>query len=170
MAYYTALIAAWGSTTLPAGVTGTPLVSGASAVSNLALLNAWTVAGPNVDVPVSSVVAYLGNVLKLPGLNGYATAAAAVAPASRTEAQLAGMELVELFGMPDAPAFKTSVASEYTLLEGMLTAIAGDSASGLTTADVTALMALAATTIPWWQSVGMTSPVSPNDLSAAGLA
>lgn len=53
MAYYTALIAAWGSSIQPpTGVTGTGLSSAQSTVTKLANINGWTVTG---SVPTSFV-------------------------------------------------------------------------------------------------------------------
>lgn len=160
MAYYDALIAKW------ATLSGTT-------EAKLAAINALTVAGPNVDVPVSAVVGYLGENLKLAKLQAYATAAMQ-APAP-TEAQIAGAELMALFGMGiNAPAFRMSDPTKYANMQALLTALAGDTASGIVTADVTALLALSATTIPWWQATvtqdggGLSSTVSQADLDAAG--
>lgn len=151
MAYYTALINEWA--TLPSGDT---------TAQKLAAINAMTVAGPNQDVSISSVVAYLGLNGKLPGLIKYAESPPA------TAAGVAGASLVALFNMPNAPGFQTSNSTVYGTLSTMLNALAGDSNSGITSTDVTNLLALASTTIPWWQSNGYSSSFTQADLDAAG--
>jgi len=151
MAYYDALKALWA--TLPAGDT---------TAQKLAAVNAVTVAGPNVDVAVSSVVGYLALNGKLAGLQKYAGNPPA------TEAGLAAAELASLLMCPNAPVFGTSSAEAYATIHGFLAAIAGDANSGLTSADVVALLALAATSVPWWQAQGYTSPFGADDLIAAG--
>lgn len=170
MANYAALIAAWNSTALPSGVNaaGTPLSSSMTSAQKLAAVNGWTVAGPNVDVPVSAIVGYLGLNAKLATLIKYA----ATAPA--TEAGVAGAELIAVIQCPNAPGFRTSQASVLATLQTMLSALAGDVNSGIAAGDVTALLALAATTMAWWQAptaqngAGLTSPVTEADLEAAG--
>ena len=151
MAYYDALKAQWAA--LPAGDT---------TAQKLAAVNALTVAGPSIDVPVSAVVGYLAESSKLASLLKYAAAPAA------TEAGVAAAELSAIIMCPNAPPFRTSNSTVAASVAGFLTALAADANSGLVAADVTALLALAATTLPWWQSAGYTSPISQGDLDAAG--
>ena len=158
MTYYDALKATWA--TLPAGDT---------TAQKLAAVNALTVAGPNIDVQVSAVVAYLALNLKLAALLKYA----ANAPA--TEAGACAAELAALLNMgSNAPNFATSQPAVYNALQTMLTAMASDTNSGITSSDVTALMALAATEVPWWQATvaqgggGLNGLVSQADLDVAG--
>lgn len=149
MAYYDALKTEWA------------LQSGTTA-QKLAAVNAATVAGPNVDVPVQSVLAYLALNLKLAGLQTYASGA------GTTTGVLAARELVALFNMPTFTTFQMSNPTVYAQMQVFLQALAADANSGIVSADETALLALAATTIPWWQSAGYGAPISNNDLVAAG--
>lgn len=149
MAYYDTLVAQWGTLT---GTTAQKLVA----------LNAQTVAGPKKDVPVSSVVGYLALNAKLSGVQKYASAPPA------TEAGIAGAELVAILNCPNAPPFGMADPTTYAAVNGLLSALASDSTSGITSADVTALLALAATSVPWWQANGYSSPISASDLAAAG--
>ena len=163
MAYYDTLIAAWNSTTLPAGVTGTPLSASMTTAQKLAAINSWTVVGPYQDVTPSSVVAYLALNVKLAGLINYAKSPPA------TAAGIAASELIALLGMgTNAPSFAMSNPSVFTTISTMLNAVAADPNSGLASADVANLLALAATTMPWWQHAGYTSAFNSNDLAAAG--
>jgi hypothetical protein len=133
MAYYDALIAQWAS--LPAGD---------STAQKLAAVNAMTVAGPNIDVAVSSVVGYLALNGKLSVLQKYA----ANPPA--TEAGIAGAELVALLMCPNAPAFRMSDGTTYAAVSAFLNALAGDGNSGIAANDVTALLALATGPMVTW--------------------
>lgn len=151
MAYYDALKAAW------AGLSGTT-------AEKLAAINSQTVAGPNVEVPVSVVVGYLALAGKLSGLLAYAASAPA------TEAGVAAKELAALIGSPNAPAFAMGNPQTAATVTAFLGALVGDPASGLTSADQTAILALAATTRPWWQASGYGGPFNPNDLEAAELS
>lgn len=153
MAYYDALKQQWA--TLPSTDT---------TAQKLAAMNALTVAGPNVDVPISSAVGYLGLNAKLATLMKYA----ANPPA--TAAGIAGAELVAVMNCPNAPAFGTSNPTTYATLQEMLNLLAGDAASGITSTDVTNLLGLAATTIPWWRANGYPRPVDMGDVQAAGLS
>lgn len=157
MTYYDALIAKWA--TLTPGTTAQKLAS----------VNALTVAGPNVDVQPAQVVRYLAINLKLATLLKYAQSAPS------TEAGACAAELAAVLGMGvNAPPFYTSQAADYAALQAMLTALSSDTNSGLIAADVTALLALASTTIPWWKATvvnsggGLSGLVSQADLAAAG--
>ena len=152
MAYYDALVARW------ATLAGT-------AAQKLAAINAETVAGPNADVAVSAVVATLALSGKLAGLQTYAQSPPANAVA---QAVTAARELVALMSSPNAPAFRMSDPSVYTTVQGFLSALVADVATGITADNQSALLALAATTIPWWTANGYASPISQGDLDAAG--
>ncbi len=152
MAYYDALIAKWAT------------LSGSSN-EKLAAINALTVDGPKVDVPISEIVGYLALSGKLAGLQTYAANPPSGANAS---ALVAARELVALIASPNAPAFHMSDPSVYTTVQGFLSALVGDVVTGITATDQAALLGLAATTIPWWQSAGYASPVGMGDLAAAG--
>lgn len=152
MAYYDALVAQW------ATVTGTT-------AQKLAAINAQTIAGPKVDVPISSVIAYLALNGKLATLQAYGASPPATANA---QALIAARELVALMTSPNAPPFRMSESSVFSAVQGFLQALTADAATGVTAADQSALLALANTTIPWWQSAGYASPISQGDLEAAG--
>lgn len=172
MPYYTALQSAWNGTTQPpTGVTGTGLTAGMTTAQKLAAVNAWTVAGSNVDVAPSQVVRYLGINGKLAGLLKYA----ATPPA--TAAGLAAAELAAVLEMGvNAPPFYASQPADYAALQNMLNALAGDANSGLTAADVAALLALAkGPQIAWCQANGYPysgsgGGLNLNDVAAAGLS
>jgi len=152
MDYYDALAAKWATL---AGTTE----------EKLAAINAITIDGPKIDVPISAVVAYLALSGKLAALQAYAAA-----PPANAEAQalIAARELVALIASPNAPPFRMSQATVYAKVQAFLAALAADAASGVTAEDQNALLALAATTIPWWQSAGYSAPIGTGDLDAAG--
>lgn len=158
MVDFTALIAKW------------PSISGSTTQEKLDAINALTVAGPNVNVQPSQVVRYLALNLKLATIMKYAAS-----PPS-TLAGTCATELVALLNIgQNAPPFYTSDPADYAALQGMLNALAGDAASGITSDDVAALLALASTTMPWWQASvangggGLDQPVGLGYLVNAGL-
>jgi len=161
-ANYAALIAKWA--TLPAATTG------AEVTANLATINALTVAGPSIDVPMSAVVGYLALSMKWQALKAYAAAAPS---GSIAEAVTAASELIELAGI--LPTFATSEPTVLAQLTALLTVLTSDANSGVVAADQTALLALAATTVPWWEASveqgggGLTSAVNIHDLIMAGI-
>jgi hypothetical protein len=154
MAYFDALRAQW--TTLPAG--DTP-------AQKLAAINALTLAGPAVDVPVGEVAGYLALQGKLSALQAYAASPPAGANAT---AVVAAKELVTLLGAPSVSVFRMSDAATATAVRNFLNALTADAATGITAQDVAALLGLAATTLPWWQASGYSSPIAQSDLDAAG--
>ena len=106
MAYYDALKAEW------ATLTGTT-------AEKLAAIDALTVAGPNIDVAPSAIVAYLALGGKLAALLKYAASPPA------TEAGLAAANLAAVLAMGvNAPNFAMSQPSVYATVQGMLTALA----------------------------------------------
>jgi hypothetical protein len=161
MAYYDALVAKWAT------------LSGTTA-QKLAAINALTVAGPIVDVRVSAVVGYLGVNAKMSGLQSYAANAVAGQNGATTTSVIAARELVAIMNCPNAPAFQMSNPTIYAAMETMLEALVADSTSGITAGDQAALLALAATSIPWWSAPvaqgggGLSGPISEADLEAAG--
>lgn len=138
MAYYDALVAQWAS------LTGTTQ-------QKLDVINALTVPGPNVPVPVLQVMTYLRtNNLWLQIKSAQATspgAAAAVDYNTDPRVQTIDMTL---------PIVQLMVADlvAHTLL---------------TTAQALALAAMATTTTPWSQANGYNTPISGQDLVNAGL-
>lgn len=154
MAYYDALVAKWATL---AGTTA----------EKLAAIDALTLAGPNQDVRATAVVGYLALAGKLAGLQAYAASASTSAPAG-----VAAKQFFALLSIPSFTAFEMSDPTVYQAVEAWLNAWAADSATGITADNVAAILALAATTLPWWQAPvasgggGLTSPVSQNDLDA----
>ena len=171
MGTYTALAAAWNSSTQPpTGVTGTAL-TGLTTAQKIAAVNAWTVKSAPIDVEVSTVVGWLSLNAKLSGLIKYA------ASAPSTAAGVAGAELVAVIQCPNAPAFQTSQSAVYTTLSAMLSALAGDSNSGITSADAANLLALSTPQIPFVSApvaqggAGLQqTTISLNETTAAGLS
>ena len=157
MAYYSPLASEWAAITA-----ANPSYTTAQ---KLAAINAMTVAGPNVDVSTSSVLGYLMMNVKLVTLQEYAAS-----PPNGSSPTVVALvkELLATFSYPAFQTFQTSQASVYSTVSGMLSTIAGDANTGITSADVTAILALAQTTILWWQANGYTSPINDNDLMAAG--
>lgn len=163
MAYYDALTAKWA--TLPSADT---------TAQKLAAINALAVAGPSVDVSVSSVVGVLI-------LNGaYQTlktfaAGSTTGVATHDAALAAAQTLINWVTIPNAPGLAMSNATVYAEVATMAAAIlaqetAAAGTTGFTQGVHDALLALAATTIPWWQSAGYSSPIGSGDLQAAGLS
>ena len=131
----------------------------------LAALAAMTVAGPTVDVKTSDVFAYLALAGKLTGLQVYA-----VSPPNGANAN-AILAARQLFALPSVGVTTIQMSSPqvYTVVQAWLGALVAETAdTGITSADVSVLMALASSSIPWWQANGYTSPISQNDLDAAG--
>jgi hypothetical protein len=159
MTYYDALTAKWA--TLP-GTTA----------QKLAAVNAAMAAGPNVDVGVSAVVGKL----VLTGAYLPVAAFAQSVPTNTTthdNALGAAKMLMAMVMSPNAPAFQMSDPTTFATVKGMMDAIlaqesAAAGSTGFTQAVHDALLALCATTVPWWQSAGYSSPISQNDLVAAG--
>ena len=160
MAYYDALKVKWAT------------LSGTTA-EKLAAINALTVAGPNVDVAVSTVVgklmltgAYLPLAQFAQGANN--------ADQTHDAALAAAKTLMALVAVPNAPAFAMSDAASFTAIKQMMDAIlaqesAAAGSTGFTSAVHDALLSLCATTAPWWQAKGYTSPIGQGDLDAAEL-
>jgi hypothetical protein len=150
--YYDALTTKWATLS---GTTNDKLVA----------INALTVAGPAKDVSASSVIGYLALNAKLSGLLAYA---AAPPQGAQAVTVVAAKELAALLSMPSFTTFYLSDPQVAAGVQVFLNALAGDAATGIAAADVTALLALGNTTIPWWASAGYSSSISLNDLGAAG--
>ena len=164
MTYYTALATEWAAITA-----ANP---GYTSAQKLAAINALAVPGPTVDVAASAVLGYLMLNVKLGALQAYAAS-----PPNGSSPSVVALvvELLSAFSYPAFGTFQASNPTVYSTLNTMLTAMTTDAHTGLTSTDVTAIMALAQTTIPWWQATiaqgggGLSSPVGVGDLSAASL-
>lgn len=160
MAYYDALKANWA------------VLSSQTTDAKIAELNALRVAGPNVDVQVPAVVGALMLTGAYLPLAAFAQGSAN-GNATHDTALFAAKMLMAMVTSPNAPAFQMSDAQIYATVKGMMDAtlaqeIASPNSTGFTQAVHDALLALAATTIPWWQEGGLNGPVSGADLVAAG--
>ncbi len=165
---YAALAAAWNaSPTPPTGVSGSSL-TGLTTAQKIAAVNAWTVAGPPQDVTAQAIINYLFLNMKYSNLQAYASNPPAGSVANFPQSVATAKELLALFTTPSFSGFQMSNPTIYTAAEAFLGALAADSATGISSTDAANLLALSATTIPWWQSIGLTSPVSAPDLMAAG--
>lgn len=159
MAYYDALRSEWAT------------LSGATA-AKLAALAALTAPGPNVDVTVPEIVgALLLSGAYLP-LMAFAQGAAN-GDATHDAALAAAKTLAAIVTVPNAPTLKMSDPATCAAIEAMADAVlaeetAAPGSTGFTLSVRDGLMALAATTVPWWRANGYSSPVSQSDLDAAG--
>lgn len=161
MAYYDALAAKW------ATLTGTT-------ASKLSQINVLTLPGPNADVAVSAVVGKLmlsGAYLPLAAF----AQSAMNSTVTHDNALGAAKMLMAIITTPNAPSFQMSDPASYAGIKGMMDAIlaqetATPGSTGFTQMVHDALLALAATTVPWWQANGYSSPFNTNDLAAAGLS
>ncbi len=153
MAYYTALITAWNAGTVPSGVVGTAL-TGLPTAQKLINVNAWTVTG---SIPTSffTTGAQILNCINWAEFNALtAQQQSNVLALCKCDSILGGSGNVAFIG------------------PGMIVAyfpVAGPT--------VAALSALASEQVqPWWGvavangGAGLSSPVSNNDLAAAGLS
>lgn len=152
MAYYTALTTAWnGATQPPTGVTGTGLTGGMTTAQKLAAVNAWTVTG---SVPTSffTTGADLLNAIDWTEFNALTAA---------NQTRLLAMLAVQ------GPLLGGSANTSH-MVPGMFLALF----TNLSGPTIVALTALAkAVVLPWWQASnggGLSSPVSQQDLTAAG--
>lgn len=152
MAYYTALISAWNTGTVPAGVSGTPL-TGLTTANKLVAINGWTITG---TVPTSFYVngAQVANCINWTEFNAL----------TATQQQ----NLLALLAIPGS--LLGGSANTSFLVDGMI--LAYFNVAGPTVAALTALAKGVVT--PWWQVLvangggGLASPVNANDLAAAG--
>ncbi len=156
MAHYTSLIAAWNSATQPpSGVSGTAL-TGLTTANKIIAVNGWTVTG---TIPTNFYVtgAQIMNCINWTEFN-------ALTVAQQQNLLLLCANAGQLLGGSDNTAF---------LVDGMILAYFPNH-SGPT---VTSLIQLANAQIqPWWSTSvdrgggGLTSPVSIDDVTAAGLS
>lgn len=160
MAYYDALIAEWQA------------LSGTTA-QKLAAVNVLTVTGPNVDVAVPAVVGKLMLLQAYLPLAAFAQGSAS-GVTTHDNALGAAKMLMTMISIPSAPSFQMSDATSFAAIKGMMDAIlaqetAAPGTTGFTQAVHDALLALCATTIPWWQSAGYHEPIGLGNLINAGL-
>lgn len=151
MSYYDSLVAEWAT-----------LDQTKTVAENLAILNAATIAGPNKDVPASSVIGYLA-------LNGLLTKwkLFLVSADPTTEAAIAASEMLTLVSTPAITVFGTSDPTTYGAIQAFLGALV--MASQITQDQVDVLLGMAGTTLPWWKANNYTSAFNEHDLIAAGI-
>ncbi len=129
-----------------------PAYAGQTDAQIAATLQAMTVMGPNLDVPVGSVIAYLALQGKLSGLKRYVAAGTGSA-----QALVAADELLTILSSPNVKSFALSSPSVYTALQGFLGALVADTAnSGITSTDEAALLGMAANIMPFARNLAET--------------
>ena len=151
MAYYTALITAWNASSaspgaMPSGVAGTSL-NGLSTTAKLAAVNAWTQTN-TIPSTIYATGAQVANCIN------WAEFAALTA-----QQQQNVLLMCNQTGQLMSGSAQTS-----HLLPGML--VAYFPLAGPTIAALTAFAS--AQVLLWWQANSYTSPISKNDLDAAG--
>jgi hypothetical protein len=77
--------------------------------------------------------------------------------------------LLDMCDSPSLQTFQMSDAATYSSVQGMLSELTTDANTGVTSALEAELLALAATTQPWWQANGYPRPFDMGDIQAAGL-
>jgi hypothetical protein len=165
--YYATLIAAWNAGGVPQGANGTPITDGMATADKRAAVNSWTVPGQPQDVRTGDIVAYLAMASKLAALSDYGSKPPVGANPS---AVTAARELVTILTTPSIASFRMSDPTIFEAMEGFLAVLVSDTAnSGITANDQAALLGLAATTAPWWKSIGLSSALQHSDTDAAGL-
>jgi hypothetical protein len=139
-------------------------------LARLATLNARTVPGPGRDVPCVEVFALLATSGAYLTLQAFA-AGSYTGDATHDHALVAAKLLTATLNNPNTPTFRmtdpgtnAAMARSLGALLAQETAVPGS--TGITQEVHDSLMALDATTIPWWKSVGYSSPISPSDLEA----
>lgn len=136
MTYYDALIAKWATLT---GDTAT----------KLAAVNAATVAGPNVPVPVLQVMAYLRT------NNLWMAIKASPTPGA--------MAAVDYNSDPRVQTLDVSLP----IVRGMLADLVGHGLLAQAASDE--VVAMGTPTIPWWQANGYSRAFDLGDINTAGL-
>ncbi len=153
MAYYTAFINAWNTSSsgggLPASTTGTSLV-GLTTANKLAAINAWSFTGA-VPGTIYVTGAQIANCINW-------TEFAALTATQQSN-------LLQMFGI-QGPLLGGSANTSH-LLAGMILAYFTNLA-GPTIAALTALSQ--ATVQPWWQSAGYPRAFDLGDCTAAGVS
>ena len=159
MTNYAPLVAVWPSLT---GTTD----------QKLAQINSMTSVGPMADVSVPQVVGFM--LLSGAYLPGSKFAQGAVTGNGVHDAALLAMQtLMAVITVPNAPGLNMSNPTVYAEIKGMADAVlaqetATPGSTGFTQTVHDGLLALAATTVPWWQANGFTSMFDSGDLAAAG--
>lgn len=163
MAYYDALKAKW------------PTLTSTTTDAKLAEINALTVPGSNVDVPVASVVGKLM-------LSGAYLALAQFAAGAPTNdvthdtALGAAKMVMTIITIPNAPAFQMSDATIFAEVKALMDAllaqeVAVPNSTGFTQTVHDSLLALATSTQPWATATSggaLNGPVTINELIGAG--
>ena len=158
---YRALQAAWNRT------------SGATA-QRLAQINSMeTTSGEHVDVSVESIKQRLGP-QKLTHLQIYALdddSTERMRERLKLEHVSKGTAAADHFMalLGEGPVLRLSDDNTRASVESMLTTIATDALSGISTHDIQALLGLSIARIPFWVSAGFRGPISPIQLHEAGV-
>jgi len=165
MGYYDALVAKWST------LTGTTS-------EKLDAVNALTVPGPNVDVQISAVVGVMALSGAYLSVSAFAQGSSNGSPTHDAALSYAKL-FISILTMPNAPSFAMSDPTDNAVITGMMDAIlaqetAVPGSTGFTQAIRDKLIALSATSLPWWKASvadgggGLSSTVSVDDLIEAG--
>ncbi len=137
-------------------------LAAAPTVVKLAALNATNVAGPPQDIAADRIENFLVTTNKIVALRAFVYQTPATPNA---QALLAANYLIAILQGADGGLIRAG--SEPGLL-GILSHLSDDARTGITAANVTALINACSPPMPWWQANGFTSPVALSDLIAAG--
>lgn len=148
MTYYDKLITEWNA------LTGTT-------AEKLAAINAMTVPGADRAVPITEIMQYLRSNGLWPTIK---IAGDLFASSGGAQGSVGAWAAVDY----NSDTRNSTLDVSLPATQGMLADLV--SKSLLTQAQVNAIVALKATTVPWWQANGYTSPFSENDLVAAGIS
>lgn len=145
MSYYTALISAWNTGTVPSNYTGTAL-TGLTTANKLVAINGWTTTGV-------APVAFQITGSQIASCINYAEFKA-----------LTAQQQSNVLGLCQIGSLTGGSAETALLVDGMFIDYFGPSSQ-----TIIALTALAQGTVTyWWQNNGYTGPFSQADLTAAG--
>jgi hypothetical protein len=134
----------------------------------LAQLNAMTVPGPVVDIPVHGFESYLAVAGVLLAVENWLDAhPPGPHPTPPTATQIAMREMLRVVASPHSGMLGVSNPIVMTDVKNILNSI--QAAGVMTTQQVNDIIAMSATTVSWWHANGYPAPINDSDLKAAGL-
>jgi hypothetical protein len=145
----TALQTAWA--TLPAGAT----------TQKLQAINTMTVAGPPQDITVSVLENFLISNNLLQPVTTYVTK-------GQNQSALIGCNYLLALIAQSTPVIHTSIPANFAAVQQLGAGLLADPATGVNQGHITALIAIIAPPILWWQANGFSGAISITDLIAAG--
>lgn len=127
----------------------------------LRFVNTTMVPGPAVDVPRVTLRAVLGD--------AHATVRVYASDGGNQSARMACNYLLALIDYETfSPNIQTSDPTIQALVQQITPDLLADPATGITSADISAMMALITPLVPWWQMNGFIEPVNVQNLIQAG--